>query len=297
MSPVITLARTAVVRSIRHQFGRRFINLTPDMMGFGNHLYLWVWAHNHRDDAVAPKVLMTERMRPWAELVPAFAEQFLIEPEDVGKLDQRGSPWAYPGSHSADPRGFLDAERTEFIKEWLLPAPLLDGVESTPFVDPKCLVVNIRRGDYYSPEHRGEHGFDVESYVRLAVERSFDRDGPVERIHLISDELDWCRRRLDWLAAFARVTAAEPYDTPARHFRDLSSARRLIITNSTFSLWAAAVSNVVHGDNHAQIWIPAFFQSSYGPGRCYEYDQSWSVVSELPHGWQPAWVLEGREHA
>jgi hypothetical protein len=91
------------------------------------------------------------------------------------------------------------------------------------------------------------------------------------------------------------ITYAAEDDSPAQNFRDVCGSRRLVIGNSSFSLWGAMISNVLFGDNTAQVWAPALFMASYGPGRCYEYDERWSFVDELPGGWQPAWVLEGRD--
>lgn len=288
--------RGAAVRAVRTLVGRRDVNLTPDFMGFGNHLYLWVWAHARRDERVAPRVLVTDRMRYWADLVPRFAAEFLVEPADVRPWDRRGSYWAFPGSHSEDPRGFTDAERSSFLRHALLPEPLLQGVGAGPLAEPDALVVNVRRGDFYSAENVAQYGFDVATYVRLAVERSVDHDGPLRRIHVVSDDLDWCARHLDFLGRHTdEVTFPGPDTEPAAHLRDVATARRLVITNSTFSLWAAAIGNEVHGDNAASVWAPAFFQSVYGPGRCHEYDQGWSFVDDLPGGWQPAWLFAGKE--
>lgn len=288
--------RNVVVTALRTTLGRRDVNLTPEFMGFGNHLYLWVWAHSRRDDRVRPKVLATERMRYWAALTPRFAARFVIESSEIRPTDRRGSYWAYPGSHSPDPRGFTDEQRSEFIREALLPEPLLDGVGQGELATDQCLVVNVRRGDYYSTENVRQYGFDVATYVRAAVERSVAEDGALRRIHVVSDDLAWCRRRMSWLATFADEVSYPPPDAdPASHFRDVASARRIVMTNSTFSLWAAAVSNEVHRDNASAIWAPAFFQSVYGSGRCHEYDQHWSFVDDLPGGWQPGWLVGGRD--
>lgn len=290
--------RSTTVRAARRAFGRRDVNITADWMRFGNHLYLWVWAYTRRNDRVVPKVLMTEAMRYWAGLVPEFATRFIIEPEEIRRLDRRGPYHAHPDRHSPDPRGFTDSERELFINEALRPAPLLHGVGTGPLTDDDCLVVNVRRGDYYiHREHISKYGFDVESYVRVAVERSREVNGEVRRIHVVSDDLHWCRRHLDWLRDYGTdVSYPDASETPDAHFRQVASARRIVLANSTFSMWAAAISNTIHRDNSGSIWAPAYFQSVYPPGRCFEYDQRWNFVDEedLPDGWQPAWLLDGR---
>jgi len=277
----------------RRRLGRRRVNWTPDFMGFGNHLYLWAWAHAGRDDEIARRVLVTPKMRYWAELAPDVAREFLLERSEVRLLDQRDYYWARPLEESGDPRGFTDASREAFIRECLLPAPLLAGIGSSALAADDVIVLNLRRGDFYSnPGHLPLHGIDLAAYVRLAVQGSIAADGPARRLHVVSDDLAWCREALPWLGHHAtEVTYADPADPPAQNFRDVCSARRLVLSNSTFSMWGAFVSTTLHGDNAGQVWAPAFFMSSYPEGRCFEYDASWSFVDELRDGWQPDWLI------
>ena len=280
----------------RNRLGHRIINWTPDFMRFGNHLYLWAWAHAHQSEEPSPRVLVADRMRYWIPYFPA-AMPWLVEPEDVNLLDQRDHLWADPLAHSGDPRGFTDASRAAFIRDWLLSAPALASVGTGDLASHDVLTVNVRRGDYYSdPQYRTEFAFDVASYLRLAVESALSADGPVRRIHVVSDDVDWCRATLTWLPDLAsKITFPQPDKGPIDNFRDVCSSRRLVISNSTFSIWGAAVAGTALGDT--SVWAPAFFQRRYGPGRCYEYDQQWNFVDDLPDGWQPDWVLAGKTGA
>lgn len=287
-------AIAAPLEGLRAAVGRRNVNWTPEFMGFGNHLYLWCWAHSGPADRQHRVVLMTEKMRYWAQHVPDFARDRIVERGDVSFLDRRGHYWAENETYTGDPRGFTQESRDAFVTEVLLPSPLLQGVRDTPYANDDVIVINVRRGDYYSdPFHRPRHAMDVVGYLREAVPRSIEHDGPVERLHLVSDDIGWCVDHLSWLESYGRLTHQSPDATPASSFRDLCSARRLVMTNSTFSMWAAFVSTALYGDNLAKIWAPAFFMSTYAPGRCYEYDSGWSFVDDLPGGWQPEWLLSG----
>lgn len=278
----------------RRRLGRRLVNWTPEFMGFGNQLYLWAWAHAHRDEHPAPRVLVIDKMRYWIPFFPAV-QPWLVEPSGVGALDQRAHLWAEPEVHSGDPRGYTDASRTAFIRDWLLTSPCLASVSDSDLASDDVLTLNVRRGDYYSdPAHRPEFAIDLAAYLRIAVARALEQDGPVRRVHVVSDDVEWCRRRLSWLSdVAAEVSYPAPDDGPVDHFRDVCSSRRLVISNSTFSIWGAAVAATALG--RTSVWAPAFFQRRYGPGRCYEYDRQWSFVDELPDGWQPDWVLAGAD--
>lgn len=278
----------------RSRAGRRVVNWTPGFMGFGNQLYLWAWAHARRDDIPEPRVLVIDKMRYWMPYFPAV-QPWLIERTDVGLLDNRGHFWAAPLQHSGDKRGYTEESRAAFIREWLLTAPTLSDVRGSALATDDVLTLNVRRGDYYSdPLHRPEFAIDLAGYLRLAVEGALAQDGPVRRVHIVSDDVEWCRRRLPWLSDVApEVTFPGPAETPIDNFRDVCSAKRLVISNSTFSIWGAAVAATALGET--SVWAPAFFQKRYGPGRCYEYDSGWSFIDEIAGGWQPDWVLAGQE--
>ena len=286
-------AAAPALSSARRRFGRRVVNWTPDFMGFGNQLYLWAWAHAHRGEVPEPRVLVNEKMRYWTPYFPAV-QPWLVEPADVGMLDQRAHLWADPIAHAGDPRGYTDVSRAAFIRDWLLTSPALSSAAESELASPDVLTLNVRRGDYYSNEHhRPEFAIDLAGYLEIAVLSALDADGPVRRVHVVSDDVDWCRRELSWLSDVAeQVTYPGPSDGPIDNFSDICSSRRLVISNSTFSMWGAAVAGVALDDT--KVWAPAFFQRRYGPGRCYEYDQQWCFVDDLPGGWQPEWVLAGR---
>ncbi|PRY63232.1 glycosyl transferase family 11 [Knoellia remsis] len=296
MKAIVRDAASAVLSPVRRRLGRRDVNWTPDFMGFGNQLYLWCWAHERRGQHPEPRVLINERTRPWLLEIPAFSERFLIEPDEVHFLDQRHDHWAHKQAESGYAQGFSPQARSAFIRDGLMPEPLLAGVTNSDLASDTVLTVNVRRGDYYSvAAHRSWFAIDLAAYVDQAVRRSIVRDGEVQRIHVVSDDQQWCRDHLPFLwAAAEEVTFAPDTDTAAQNFRDICGSRRLVISNSTFSLWGAFVSRTVHGQNPGMIWAPAFFQSTYPPGRCVEYDADFSFVDELPDGWQPQWVLDGR---
>ena len=279
---------------VRRTFGRRVVNWTPEFMGFGNQLYLWAWAHARRHEDTPHRVLIVERSRYWLPHFPAV-RPYLVEASDVSFWDHRDHFYARKEEHSGDPRGFTDESRAEFVRDWILTSPALQDAGRGELTDDRVLTLNVRRGDFYSnPWHRPEYAFDVESYVREAVPRTIDQDGPVRRIHVVSDDLVWCRNHLGWLTSYAdEVTEPDPSAQPIDHFRDVVSSRRLVIANGTFSLWGAAISRVLLDAPQRTVWAPAFFQRRYGPGRCVEYDQDWSFVDALPGGWQPEWVVNG----
>lgn len=268
--------------------GRR-VAWTPDFMGLGNLLQLAMWAHDGNLSGEPRWIRSTARLQPWLEVFPGL-RSLVLTADEVRFTDRRLRPWSQAaraaGAEGAVPlHEPVDVHAVErFLTDVLLPGSTLN--ESGPARAPDdLLVVNVRRGDYYSdPEICRQYGFDLVGYLKVAVERSVARDGVPTEIRVVSDDMDWCRRELAWLGHIAPTTG-DVDSTPVDDFAAVAAARRAVISNSTFSYWAAHVGNVLHGDNHAQVWAPRFFDRTQNEGRSWLLDERWSVIEELPGGW------------
>jgi hypothetical protein len=280
-----------LLRPVR-EHGRR-VAWTPEFMGLGNLLQLGMWAYDGRRTGEPRWIRATPKLEPWLEVFPGLRQVVLL-PDEVRFTDRRVAPWSHRARAALEEGAVALHEQVDvravedFLRHVVLPGAVLG-----PVVASDALVVNVRRGDYYSdPDITLQYGFDVLDYLRIAVAGSVERDGPPSSITVVSDDLDWCRRELGWLGEIA------PTEFPVSHgpvsdFATVSSARRMVITNSTFSYWAAHVSNVVHSDNHEQVWAPRFFDRTQNDGRSWLLDSRWSVVEDLPGGWDHGILGEG----
>lgn len=244
-------------------------------MGFGNVCYLALWAWRQRRAGVDAWVLATPTLDRWSGEFPRLGD-LAIPRKAVKPTDARRTAMASYGRFGED---FTREEVHDFVTQ-VLPLGVADPTDDS-------IVINVRRGDYYSvPEHRGALGFDVDQYLRVTVPAAIEAQGPVRRIHVVSDGPDWCRARLGWLADWCdQLTWADPADPPARNFRDVATARRIIMTNSTFSYWAGYVHDVVHPGAESSVWGPWFFMRGIEGGRAWQLDPRWSIVRDIPGGW------------
>ncbi len=276
-------ARRTAVSALRR--GHRTVLLAAPGPRLGNLLYFWLRAHARQERDREYVVRHTPEMDPWLPWFPRIAAELTVAETDVRLLDDR----EHVGARFFQRFGvdFSRSELQSFVRAMVLPSRAFAESLRPTLAARSTLTVNVRRGDYYAdPAFREMYGFDVEAYLRIAIAGAAERDGPVDRIHVVSDDVGWCATALPWLADHApSVTYSSPSDGPRGHLLDIASARRLVLTNSTFSYWGAYISNVLHSDNHAEIWAPRFHSRTYDRGRAWQLDERWSIVEDLPGGW------------
>ena len=241
---------------------------TPDFMGFGNLLSIALWVDR---DPQARRMMETDILKRWYSHFPSL-ESLAVPRSQVSFFARRQS--AIDRHYAVE---YADGEPANFVKRHLLPSFSQQPARGR-------LVVNVRRGDYFSdPAVRGYFGFDQEPYVRLAVEK-VKANAEIAEIIVVSDGLDWCRARLDWLSEFAPVAYAEN-STPAKDFETVATAESCVLTNSTFSYWAAHVHDVMFPSQERNVVIPRFFSRWSADHGITGHNPQWSVVEDIPGGW------------
>jgi|GEM_PF-1591206 len=101
--------------------------------------------------------------------------------------------------------------------------------------------VHVRRGDYVSSAATARKRVTSESYFRDGIEelRSLTPQSPVV---FFSDDINWCREVFSDVkdAHFVEPNAGDP---DAHHLFTMSRATNFVISNSSFSWWAAYLSS------------------------------------------------------
>jgi hypothetical protein len=242
---------------------RTLITTPPAGLRFGNWLYLWLDAHQRTLAGERTVVLEAPGMDVWLDAFPALrgltVERDLVRFHDRREWDAETS-WKQRFNVDFTRRS-LDA----FISECLAPYIRSD--------DTGMLVINVRRGDYYSDlGHRERYGFDQLGYLQDALARV----GPVDRTLIVSDDPDWCRENLLEMVE-AASTAVEFADRdPVLNFKAVAGASRIIGTNSTFSYWGAYVSGVLHASS--VVVMPRFHGRLPQGSDAYQLDPRWIAI-------------------
>ena len=266
--------RAAALGIVRR--GPRTVIWTEPRLGLGNFLYHWLQVFRLREDGTDAVALRIEEMEPWLPFFPEIERSYTIARDEVRLTDKR-APGFYQGWGV-----HYWPEHVERFVGLALRQTVLPMEDET---DPERVVVNVRRGDYFEPSFARRYAFDQEAYLRVALDRAADVGAPVRRVHVVSDDILWCRDALAWLGDDAELTFAPEHPTPAEDFATLASARRLVLTNSTFGYWAAHFSNGVHGDNHQDVVVPWFHDRTMWSGASYHLNPAWTVVRDIPGGW------------
>ena len=263
--------------------GQRRVLWTPThKMGLGNFLYFWLWADMEQYMGVDARVRRTPDMEATVQVFPEAAAALTIDPAAVRFTDQRRVEW--PQRYGTD---FVEADLDRFVSRWLLGSEnLKNAIASAPIGGPETVVINVRRGDYYSvPRIRGNYAIDLTSYLRVAVAGAAD-EGSIERFLVVSDGPDWCRARLGWLHEYApAVDFMGPDEGMLANFAAVTGARRSVLTNSSFSYWAGYGADVLHQRSNS-VWAPRFHARNLRPdGMAIQLAPTWRVVQDIPGGW------------
>lgn len=272
-------ARLVLRRSLdlARRNSRRVAKLSPPVARGGNLLYLWAWTHwkNIQDPKHAYRVQKSPHMEPWLKEFPSLNE--LTTPSrTLSPLDRRDSSLAH---HFGNPLG--TAEIRDFVDTFIRSSHTFSSRLNIMRnrVTSGDLVLNIRRGDYYSNEQfLPLFGIDNVQHTKEALALLGIDPESRPRAFIVSDDVEWCQRHLGTLLELRRPLPPEEKSM----FNDLAAlavARTLIIPNSTFSYWGQFIGQALFGE-----------QKTVAPG-AHEYNpDTGQLIDSL---FNPAWLRTG----
>lgn len=99
--------------------------------------------------------------------------------------------------------------------------------------------VHVRRGDYVG--NKNHEVVDNEYYIK-GIEY-IKNNAPVDKIYVFSDDIEWCKNNLKFEFPAVFVDSGYAGEKGEGHMFLMSKCRNFIIANSSFSWWAAWLSN------------------------------------------------------
>lgn len=215
------------------------VQLSSPLIRGGNFLYYWQWAFCQDRPGRPARVLYQESINAWLEEFP-LAARLTVRKADVPVWR---TEWVGKHRHTFGldfTRSQLQVFSDALIGESQRFQSRLDAAGR--FLDDETCVINVRRGDYYEYPHLEKmYGLDNVRYVDEAVAQVRSLRPEIRRFVLVSDDIDWCRDHL----SNAVIRTLEVYPMRTSMFDDLailSSARTLLVANSTFSFWGSYIA-------------------------------------------------------
>ena len=263
--------------------GPRTVLWTQPTAHLGNFLYDWMHAFEMRRLGADMVCLRTPAMERWLPIFGELADLIVVEPGDVRLTDRREK-----GLHNEFGPHFDEHVLARFTEGFVAPSGVvdLDRVPADLRVTDRDVVVNVRRGDYVTNvANWRNYGFDLDDYLRVALELSVEVGGPIERIVVVSDGIEWCEENLTWLSEHCEGLVFESSGLPPEvHLALLANAPRLVLANSTFSYWGGYLSSWRFG-RPEQVVAPWFHIRTDRDGAAWQLDPRWSIVKDIPSGW------------
>ena len=180
-------------------------------------------------------------MEAWTEEFPKLAS--ITAPSSEYKFFTRRSGY-FPTDIEKD---ISEEDLHFFIREYLLSSESFSKrlARMQNVVDESSLVINIRRGDYYSvPQINEIFGIDTVTYVEEALKKLQETVTP-SKIIFVSDDLQWCEENLSHLNSVAPCIFEKQGSGMFDDLALVASAPYLILTNTTFGYWGAYIGELL----------------------------------------------------
>lgn len=282
-TPLKTYTRGTLAKILEnYRNGPETLVVVPPIARGGNWLYEWLRANQIAEQNGAPSFLIyREGMDPWLEEFPQLKN--LTREKDYVRFRTK----RVIGVNQNINKMFSKSELKEFINSYLLsPSFIARQENSKKYVDSTSLVINVRRGDYYSNSAvHHNFGIDTIEYIKYALREARKNLSP-SNIVVVSDDLEWCRQNLQFL----NYSASTRFEKIGNDFFDdlatLSVANNLILTNTTFGYWGAYIAN---RDDNCFVYAPNIHQRGVAQGGIpNQHEHNW-VQIEPPNSWK-SWL-------
>lgn len=121
--------------------------------------------------------------------------------------------------------------------------PEADGIAKS-IAETNSVCLHVRRTDYVTHQNSSSPlGFVGLDYYRTGVRRILD-ESPDANFFVFSDDLSWCKEELTFVPKATFVPSGYAGFKDSTHLQLMTRCRSFLIPNSTFSWWAAWLSDL-----------------------------------------------------
>lgn len=136
---------------------------------------------------------------------------------------------------------YFDKIKNTILKDFSFQDNLLDNIATlaNEIENSNSICLHVRRGDYVSLSKANKfHGLKGIDYFDAAVSLIAKTITDI-KIYVFSDDISWCVQNLKFEFTTTFVEYEYPHRKPKDYFRLMKSCKHFIISNSSFSWWAA----------------------------------------------------------
>ena len=238
-------------------------------VSWGNILYFLLHCEI-KNEYLLPDKAQTDR---WITLFPTL-EKYLLRDEDLNSWD---NIYTISNYYQFCDEDFNLMELEKFVKNHFLSHPEILKRKNE---HSRELIINVRRGDFYSQENINVYGFDIVNFVALCLHNLHEFD--FESYVVYSDDIPWCKANLAALNVAGKELTYKNNLTPEEVFFDLASAKNIILSNSTFCYWAAYISTFLYGEKSIVLG-PNFGNRKEGFYLPKQYLPQWHVIADFDY--------------
>lgn len=266
--------RRSVLAPVGRTLGAPKVHLSSPLTRGGNYLFYWMWAYAHDTPRHPARVLYHDIIDEWLVEFPLVGH-LSIKREDASTL---WSDWVSSHEHTFGV-SFQRAELDSFCRALVASSPNFQSrmERSRTWVEPETVVINVRRGDYYTYPHlTAAYGIDVEKNVTRAIQILGEHGRSAHDVLIVSDDVEWC---LEHLGPILPGTVRVVPDRTSM-FDDLAvlaAAHTLVVANSTFSFWGSYIGSALQSD-HLAVAPDYHYRDEDGEKMRDPYDPRWIIA-------------------
>lgn len=267
-------ARRTVLAPIGKMLGAPKIHLSSPLTRGGNYLYYWLWAYARDTPRHPARVLYHDVIDEWLVEFPLVGH-LSIKRDDASTL---WSDWVGNHEHTFGV-SFQQHELDSFCRALVASSPKFQArlERARTWVKPETVVVNVRRGDYYTYPHlTAMYGIDIEGNATRALQILKELRRSAQDVLIVSDDVEWCIEHLGQiLPSPARVIPdrTSMFDDLAV----LAAAHTVVLANSTFSFWGSYLGSSLQS-NHVAIAPDYHYLGVNGVKMREPYDPRWLIA-------------------
>lgn len=234
--------------------GPETVLIPPPVARGGNWLYEWLAAYTQgQAHGASVRLKSAPGMDEWLAEFPRLKE-LTTHPADIKFTHIRKI-----GFHQDVKKNFLYQECKDFICTYLLASEQFSHrvQAAQQILSPQSIVVNIRRGDYYSnPVIHHDFGIDTVGYITQAIQQA-TKEKPADTIVVTSDDITWCKQNLKFLKNYGKVIFDKENPGPFTDLAFVAASQRIILTNTTFGYWGGYIASFTQD---ARVWVPTIHE-------------------------------------